>query len=66
MTTLEKQELHKLRQEVAQLRSFVIGVAGRDAEGEYNPSFVKKVLSISKDGSIGSIASSKAFLKLFS
>ena len=32
-----------LRQEIMLLRSFVIGLAGKDPEGKYKASFVKKM-----------------------
>lgn len=34
----------KLEKEIELLRSFVIGLAGRDREGQYRPSFVKRIL----------------------
>jgi hypothetical protein len=41
-------ELKKLRAEVDVLRSFIIGVAGRDPEGHYRPEFVRQVLGDSQ------------------
>ena len=41
--TLDR-KTNELRKEVELLRSFVIGQAGKDSEGEYNPDFVRKVL----------------------
>jgi hypothetical protein len=47
--TLEKMVIN-LSQEVATLRSLVIGVVSeRDPEGEYRPEFVKKVLAAMKE-----------------
>lgn len=37
-----------LRREVGILRSFLIGVAGKDKEGNYNPKFVEKILKTSQ------------------
>lgn len=34
-----------LKQEVKLLRSAIIGIIGKDLDGEYNPKFVKEVLS---------------------
>jgi hypothetical protein len=36
--------LSSLKKEVHLLRSFVIGIAGKDPEGEYRPEFVERVL----------------------
>lgn len=38
-----------LRTEVNLLKSFTIGVAGKDPEGEYRPEFVKKILAAIKE-----------------
>lgn len=38
-----------LSREVAALRSFVIGMAGKDSEGRYNPQFVKRIVQASKE-----------------
>jgi len=52
-----------LQTEARTLRSFVIGVLGRDQEGEYKPSFIKSVLrSASKAGNIV-FRNKKSFLK---
>ena len=40
--TLEKQ-VSELKQEVRLLRSAVIGIVGKDPEGEYRPEFVKRI-----------------------
>lgn len=46
--TLEK-TIKTLSREVTNLRSFVIeAISSRDDEGEYKPSFVKKVLETTK------------------
>ncbi len=41
--TLDK-KTRELEKEVELLRSFVIGQAGRDREGNYNPEFVEDML----------------------
>ena len=33
-----------INKEVALLRSFIIGIAGKDKEGQYKPAYVKRVL----------------------
>ena len=40
--TLEKL-VKNLSQEVVQLRSFVMGVAGKDPEGNYRPEFIRRI-----------------------
>ena len=40
----KSQTISNLREEVNLLRSFVIGIVGKDKEGEYKPEFVKKTL----------------------
>lgn len=41
--TLER-KTSQLKKEIGLLRSFVIGQAGKDPEGSYNPDFVKRVM----------------------
>ena len=41
--------IEDLQNEVSQLRSFVIGQAGRDPEGNYRHEFVKKILKAIDD-----------------
>lgn len=40
--------VEKLCKEVGVLRSFLIGMAGKDREGNYNPKFVDRVLKLSQ------------------
>ncbi|MDP2593423.1 MAG: hypothetical protein Q8P52_02105 [bacterium] len=40
--------LKKLSREVSMLRSLVIGMAGKDSEGEYRPEFVEEMLEESE------------------
>lgn len=52
-----------LRTEVNLLKSFIIGVAGRDPEGEYRPEFVKKILAAIKEKSRYRFSGAKNFLR---
>lgn len=40
-----EQKLSSLEKEIQQLRSFVIGIAGKDPEGDYKPEFVDEILN---------------------
>lgn len=62
MKIQEKINLHDLAQEVTSLRSFVIGIAGKDSEGEYCPEYVQKVLKVSREKTVGSFAGTDDFL----
>lgn len=42
-------QILKLQEEIKILRSFIIGILGRDKEGKYNSEFVKKVLKSSQE-----------------
>lgn len=44
IATKERQNVAELKREVGLLRSFVIGVVGKDKEGQYRPEFVEKIL----------------------
>lgn len=44
METVAKDSVSNLAQEVALLRSYVIGAVGKDREGEYRPAFVARTL----------------------
>lgn len=39
----------KLERELKLLRSFLIGIAGKDKEGNYRPEFVKKILRVARE-----------------
>jgi len=52
-----------LKEEVRALRSFIIGVLGRDREGEYKPEFVRKVLKAARERAIFTFKNKRAFLK---
>jgi len=43
------QKTKALEKEVELLRSFVIGQAGQDPEGTYNPAFVKRALKAAQE-----------------
>ncbi|OGY30115.1 MAG: hypothetical protein A3F35_03340 [Candidatus Woykebacteria bacterium RIFCSPHIGHO2_12_FULL_45_10] len=51
-----------LQEEVKLLRSFVIGIAGKDEEGEYNPEFVGRILRALKENADYKFSDSKTFL----
>jgi len=37
-------KISSIQKEIELLRSFIIGIAGKDEEGEYKPEFVKRIL----------------------
>ncbi len=47
-SVISKVNINDLKGEVKLLRSFVIGMAGRDKEGDYKPSFVKRILHLAR------------------
>lgn len=57
------QSLSILQQEIEMLRSLVISTVGRDKEGDYNPSFIKKVIMASKEKAAYCFEDEKSFLK---
>ena len=52
-----------LEHEVGLLRSFVIGQAGKDPEGEYNSAFVEQVLRAAQEGPKYEFKNPVSFLK---
>ena len=48
-TSFREPQISKLEREIKLLRSFLIGIAGKDKEGNYRPDFVKKVLKAAKE-----------------
>jgi hemerythrin superfamily protein len=42
-------DINKLWGEINLLRSFVIGITGKDKEGNYRPEFVKKILESTQE-----------------
>ena len=59
----DKYQLLELQQEVKILRSFVIGIIGKDEEGKYNPEFIEKVLQSSQEKPRHTFKNSGSFLK---
>ncbi|MDP2676870.1 MAG: hypothetical protein Q8O83_04260 [bacterium] len=55
--------VEKLKREVELLRSFVIGKAGEDSEGEYNPDFIKSILKASEEDPKYEFNDAESFLK---
>ena len=69
MSTLTITKLNKLKntnlpvsQKVNLLRSAVIGLLGKDKEGNYNPLFVQKAIQTANEKSVGHIKSPNEFL----
>ena len=60
--TLDK-KTRELKKEVGLLRSFVIGQAGRDPEGEYNPAFARRVLKVAQEKPLYEFKDAKSFLR---
>ncbi|MBI4175477.1 hypothetical protein HY523_02565 [Candidatus Berkelbacteria bacterium] len=58
-----KQNLTQLRTEVSQIRSFLIGLAGKDTEGEYRPEFVDRVLQQTTDAPTEEFTTAEDFLQ---
>ena len=56
------QTIENLKKEVNLLRSFVIGIAGKDSEGRYKPEFVTKILQLAKKKSTNQFSTAKEFL----
>jgi len=62
---LEKlnQKSTNLIEEVKALRSFLIGILGRDKEGEYKPEFVRKVLRAARKKAVFTFKGRRDFLE---
>jgi len=58
-----KYQISELQEEVRILRSFVIGIIGKDKEGKYSPEFVEKVLQFSQEEPKHTFKDSSSFLK---
>lgn len=54
---------HDLEGEVRRLRSLVIGLIGRDAEGVYRPSYAHGLIESSRDIPTKTFKGAEAFLK---
>ena len=63
--TLEKlnKNVSEIKKEVKNIHSFIIGILGKDKEGEYRPEFVKKILNLSAKKADFIFKNSKNFLK---
>lgn len=44
-----KRDISNLTRELNLLRSFVIGLSGKDREGNYRPEFIKKILEAAQE-----------------
>lgn len=49
--------------ELRLLRSFVIGMAGKDTEGNYRPEFIQKILNLVNEQSAHTFKNSQVFLR---
>lgn len=56
-------EVISIKEEVNLLRSFVIGILGKDEEGEYRPEFVEKALKAAREKPRGVITDTESFFK---
>lgn len=56
-------EINALKREVKNLRSFVIGITGKDKEGVYRPNLVKEILSASAEKPDKVFKNAQHFLK---
>ncbi len=52
-----------LQQELALLRSLVMGAIAKDREGDYNPAFVRRILRLLKEKPTHEFSGKKAFLE---
>ncbi len=59
MTTMTKKTEHELEL----LHSFAISIVGRDKEGSYKPTFIRRVLEASTRTPTNTFATSKKFLE---
>lgn len=55
--------IKELNQEVRLLRSAVIGMIAEDREGEYDPAYVRRVLSMRTDRATTVFKNAASFLK---
>ena len=60
-----KLQILKLQEEIKLLRSFVIGIAGKDKEGEYKTEFVRKILRFTREKPKHTFKDKKSFLAHF-
>jgi len=57
------QDIKTLQKEMALLRSFLIGFAGKDREGSYRPEFVARIFAAMNDQSLHRFRGAENFLK---
>lgn len=62
-TTSSSKEYQKMMRELKALRSFVIGMAGKDKEGIYQPKFVQEVLESADEPTTHKFVDPSSFLK---
>lgn len=55
-------DIKTLKKEMTLLRSFLIGVAGKDPEGAYRPEFVKRIFNAMNDQPTHHFRDAKKFL----
>lgn len=65
-TISKKVNLRDIQTELELIRSFMIGLAIKDDEGEYKPAFVKRVLKSLKDEPTETFTNAKDFLRQIS
>ena len=51
-----------IKKELLLLRSFMIGVAGKDSEGNYRPEFIRKILNFVNEQPTYTFQNASAFL----
>ena len=62
-TKILDKKTRELEKEIELLRSFVIGQAGKDPEGEYNPAFARRALEAAKEEPKYEFKDAKSFLR---
>lgn len=65
MKTKSTAKVKDIESEIIALRSYIIGVAGKDKEGNYRPEFVKKVLSAVRDKTDYKFENPEKFIKQY-
>ena len=63
MPITTRPNISQIRDEIQRLRSFVIGLAGKDPEGNYRPEFVREILRAARETPRYAFRNSKSFLK---
>ena len=63
MNSTETKNITELRRELNLLRSFVIGIAGKDKEGSYRPEFVRRILRAVAEESSRVFTDVRSFLR---